>query len=114
MPALAPQSVRQKLLVVHLCVLLLGPLAFLRIGSGFEYDAARVQREAEDIREGDAGGERGEEGRGEGVESQDGEEAEGDPGRLSHEGAEEGGWGGADLLEARVLAVLGEDLFSFD
>lgn len=106
MAALAPQAPREKVLLVLLLLLLLHPRVLLPVGDHLEGEAAYVEQDADEVRDTDGGGGQGsEEGDGEGVDSEDGHEAEGDPGCLGEEGAEEFGRGLSDVVEAGVGPV---------
>lgn len=54
--------------------LLLDPFVLLAVGRYLERETADVESEAEEVGQPDCGGERGEEGDGEGVEGNDGHE----------------------------------------
>ncbi|KAL9607420.1 MAG: hypothetical protein Q9167_007663 [Letrouitia subvulpina] len=88
MPAPPPQALSQELLAVLLLALFPQPPALLRVGGGLEGQAAYVQAQAQDVRQGDGGGQSAAYA-GQGVEREDGEAAGGDPGRLGEEGEEE-------------------------
>lgn len=105
MPALTPQSPGQKVLLVLLLLLLLHPRVLLPVGDHFEGQAAHVEQDTDEVGDADSGGQGGEEGDGEGIDGQNGHEAEGDPGCLGEEGAEEFGRGLSDVVEAGVGPV---------
>jgi hypothetical protein len=89
---------------VLLILLFFHPLALLLVCCGFEAETADVEEYADDISESEEG-EGGESCCGNRVQGKDGEQAEGYPGCLSEEGAEELGRRGSDFVEARVAAV---------
>lgn len=108
MPALRPQAPRQEILLVLLLLLLLHPRALLLVRSRLEQDAKNVKRQANGVRQHERP-QRGERSRRQRVQQDDGQRAQRDPRRLRHEGAEELGRRHADLVEARVLPVVGRD-----
>lgn len=104
MSALRPQPPCQKLLAVLLLALLLRPLVLLAVGQDLEAEAAGEKGEAERIGEDDGARECGEDGRGDGVDGENGEQANADPSCLEEEGGEESRGGVADGGEAGVGA----------
>ena len=107
---------REELFAVLLGLLIRNPFRLLPVGGDLEGQAEEEERQAEDIGEvgcrcqrGDGGCRQGEGGARDGVDEDDGEGAQRDPGRLGEEGDVELGGGGADLVEAGVFAVVGRD-----
>ncbi len=93
-----------------LLLLLLHPSVLLSVGDHFEGQAAHVEQDADQVRDADGGGQRREERDGEGVEGQDGHQAQRHPGRLRDERAQELGRGLPDVVEAGVGSVGGDAL----
>ena len=107
---------REELFAVLLRLLVRDPFRLLPVGGDLEGQAEEEERQAEDVGEvgcrrqrGEGGCRQREGGAREGVDEDDGEGAEGDPGCLGEEGDVELGGGGADLVEAGVFAVVGGD-----
>lgn len=108
MSTLAPKPSSQEILLVFLLFLLLDPFVLLSIGRRFEAESTNVEKDTDHICDRDETAEGGKCGCREGIEGEDGEKTEGDPGGLGHEGAEEFGWAFANAFEAGVFTI-GED-----
>ena len=93
-----------------LLLLFLHPPVLLAVRHHLEGQAAHVEQNADQVRDADGGGQGREERNGKGVDGQDGHQAEGHPGRLREEGAQELGRGLSDVVEAGVGPVGGDAL----